>query len=96
MPASEPAGEILSAVEGSAVPGAVCPAVTRSLVAAEGAVRPNSSPVITVGDVTKITAVTHSVTGFPLVLNQIRSVTAFTPIFHVVVLPGGIDLCLSV
>ena len=36
------------------------------------------SPLITVGDVTKKAAVTHAVTAFPLVLNHIRSVTAFT------------------
>ena len=40
----------------------------------------------TVGDVTKMAAVTHAVTGFPLVLNEIRSVTAFTPIFRGVVI----------
>ena len=41
----------------------------------------SQKPVITARDVTKMAAVTHSVTGFPLVLNEIRSVTAFTPIF---------------
>ena len=40
------------------------------------------SPVITGGDVTKMTSVTLAVTPFPFVFNQIRSVTAFYPIFR--------------
>ena len=38
--------------------------------------------VMTSGDVTKTASVTLAVTTFPLVLNDIRSVTAFTPIFR--------------
>ena len=38
-------------------------------------------PFITVGDVTKNTAVTVSVTAFSLRIKEIRSVTALTPIF---------------
>ena len=41
------------------------------------------APLITVRDVTKMASVTHAVTSFALVLNKIRSVTAFTPIFAV-------------
>ena len=45
--------------------------------------QPMAGFLITVRDVTKMVAVTHSVTGFSLVLNEIRSVTAFTPFFAV-------------
>ena len=41
-----------------------------------------ATPLITTRDVTKIAPATHAVTSFPLVLNEIRSVTAFTPIFR--------------
>ena len=39
-------------------------------------------------DVTKMAAVTHCVTSFPLALNEIRSVTAFTPFFMVWLQPA--------
>lgn len=46
-------------------------------------VPPRHLLVINARDVTKMAAVTHSVTAFPLVLNDIRSVAAFTPFFMV-------------
>ena len=51
-----------------------------------GFIRSGFPPLITIRDVTKMAAVTHSVTGFPFELNDIRSVTAFTPIFCGVVI----------
>ena len=61
----------------------------------EGEVCPDCSPVITVRRATKTAPATHAVTTFPLVLNEIRSVAAFSPIFQSMVLPGGINQRLS-
>jgi len=53
---------------------------------------PNYSPVITIRHATKIAGATLAATTCPLVLNEIRSVAAFTPDLHGVVQSGGLHL----